>query len=364
MMRLRLVADDLTGALDAAAQFAGPGSEIPVFLADGARDPLAAFAIDADTRERADGEAAAAAARLAPILAPSAGVLSFKKVDSLLRGHPGLELAVTLGAVAARRCVIAPAFPFHGRATQGGRQFVRRGASWVPVGEDLRATLGSHGIAVQLKRPGEAVPQGVSLWDAESDDDLRRIAVSGAGLGEPVLWCGSAGLASALAPSTPPEVSAGRLERPMLGIFGSDDPATAAQLAACGGVLRLHSFGAAQLRRVSERLEDAGLCLVRLEAPPGTSRSGASDLIARAAAELTRGAPQPRSLLVAGGETLRAVCRSLGNGRLDVEGQVFPGVPVSRMVGGRWGGVRVISKSGAFGDERLVLRIVSGAPAA
>ena len=49
----------------------------------------------------------------------------------------------------------------------------------------------------------------------------------------PVLWCGSGGLAGALARGHRADAP-NRLKRPVLGLFGSDQPATAPQLAACG----------------------------------------------------------------------------------------------------------------------------------
>ncbi len=364
MKPLRLVADDLTGALDSGAQFSQPGPGMPVFFA--ARLPKAlpeAFAIDGETRERGAEHASAVAAHLARFLVGGGGAVSFKKVDSLLRGHPGLELAATLRAIPVRHCLIAPAFPFQGRVTRGGLQFARSGGSWNRAGEDLAATLASTGVAARLRRPGEPVPPGVSLWDAESDGDLSRIADSGAGLDGPVLWCGSGGLAAALSGSAPSTVHASRIERPLLGIFGSDHPVTAAQLAACGDVLTVGGPGGADAREVVARLERRRVCLVSLVPSRGLARPEAARHIALAIAELTGGVPRPRSVFAAGGETLRALCLSLGTDHLAVVGQVVPGVPVSRMSGGRWDGVQVISKSGAFGDDRLLLRMIPGAGA-
>ena len=60
------------------------------------------------------------------------------------------------------------------------------------------------------------------------------------------------------------------------------------------------------------------------------------------------------TLIVAGGETLRATCLALSAEALEVWGQVAPGLPRSVLRGGRWDGVEVISKSGAFGDDALL----------
>ncbi len=356
---LRLIADDLTGALDSAVQFAGKGREIPVYL--GHRLPAtlpAEFAVDSASREADAGSAAATASRLAPILAPSEGTISFRKVDSLLRGHPGLELAATLEKIQVPHCIVAPAFPHHGRVTRGGLQYIQSGGAWQRTGEDLRAALESRGGSVSLARPGDAVPRGISLWDAESDDDLRRIALSGSVLPGPVLWSGSGGLAAALsAPGRPPRAIAG-IGRPMLGIVGSDHPVTTAQLGAAG-VIDLVDGAAAEAAHVSAVMGVTGVCLVRFIVPRGSSRAEASRLIAQGIGRLTAHIPLPRSLLVVGGETLRSLCHSLDTDHLSVAGELSPGVPVSRMVGGRWDGTEVISKSGAFGDGALLRRISS-----
>jgi uncharacterized protein YgbK (DUF1537 family) len=69
--------------------------------------------------------------------------------------------------------------------------------------------------------------------------------------------------------------------------------------------------------------------------------------------EIASRVPKPATLIVAGGETLRAACVSLGATSLQVIGQIEPGVPRSIMRGGRWDGIEIISKSGAFGDKNL-----------
>jgi D-threonate/D-erythronate kinase len=361
MKMLRLIADDLTGALDSAAQFARSGRAIPVFL--GHRLPAELpqeFAVDGGSRETDGAAAASSAARHAPLLAPGRGVICYRKVDSLLRGNPGCEIAATLRVISVGHCVIAPAFPFHGRATRGGLQHVRSEGSWRRVGEDIRATLEKQGMRVALMRPGDPVPAGISLWEAHSDEDLRSIVLSASELPEPVLWCGSGGLAAALSAPAGPYVPIARIRRPMLGIIGSDDPVTSAQLGPCGGiVLGLGDDAAANCPRVSAMLGAEGVSLVRFELPPGTGRTEASTRIARRIDELARGMSPPASLLAVGGETLRSLCISLGTDHLCVTGQVIPGVPVSRMVGGRWDGTEVVSKSGAFGDPELILRIAS-----
>ena len=237
-----------------------------------------------------EGRAASAASRRhSAFFEIGPGVVAFKKVDSLLRGHPGLEIGALFKVMRPGHCVIAPAFPFHGRATRGGLQFARIEGSWIRVGEDLFATLDSMGIAVQRKRPGEPIPRGVSLWDAETDDDLRKVASASVGLTQTVLWCGSGGLAAALADAEVP--AAVMLERPILGIFGSDHPATATQLSACTGhVIAVPDNDA---MAISALLSERQICLARFEFPAATERAAASKLIERTLSKLAFQLPPP-----------------------------------------------------------------------
>jgi uncharacterized protein YgbK (DUF1537 family) len=86
---------------------------------------------------------------------------------------------------------------------------------------------------------------------------------------------------------------------------------------------------------------------------PEVTRDEAARRIARYFTALVRTLPPPGTLLVAGGETLAALCAALGAQALVAEGLVAPGVPRSMLRGGRWDGVAVVSKSGAFGADHL-----------
>lgn len=175
MIRVRLIADDLTGALDGAAQLSGLGGVIAISLQEAL--PAGSWAMDSATREVDAATAAARLSRLASALRPQPGEYAFLKLDSLLRGHAGSEIAAVAKALPGIDCMVAPAFPYQGRFTRGGRQWVRGGTG--PVGENLPVALRGHGVAVALCRPGDPVPDGVSLWDAEDDAELDRIVALG-----------------------------------------------------------------------------------------------------------------------------------------------------------------------------------------
>ncbi|TPQ32593.1 Hrp-dependent type III effector protein [Bradyrhizobium guangdongense] len=350
---LRLLADDLTGALDTAAEFVGLCGPFQVTWAEALpSNRPACLAVDTGTRERDKADSIAIVERLAPLLAD--GDIAYKKVDSLLRGAWAAELGATLRSGPWMSCIVAPAFAYQGRRTLGGQQYARaQDGSWLRVGDNLLAQLAAEGLDAQSGRFDADLPPGISVFDAESEADLDRIVAIGRRASQPVLWCGSGGLAGALARDS--DASAPSfLRKPVLGLFGSDQPATSAQLAACGdAVIALAETDEDNAGLVRRKLGREGVALVKFDLASGLSRAEAARRIARGLNSLTSALEPPGTLIVAGGETLRATCAALGARALEVTGRIVPGLPCSTLRGGRWDGVAVISKSGAFGAPNL-----------
>ena len=338
-MTLRLVADDLTGALDSAARFVPLVGPVPVLWRGEKLPPTAA--VDAGTRDLGAAAVCAAMQRLAPLL--HGADIAFKKIDSLLRGHVAAELAVCMAGF--DHCVLAPAFPFQGRVTRGGRQFVRDGDRWRDCGVDLPAALRACGLTVPLR-------------DAETDADLDAIVATGRALPGRVLWCGTGGLAGALAGRR--VVPCPALPRPILALIGSDHGVSAGQLAATGH--RLHRVAASGPHEIAaiRRSLRSGAAAVCVALPDGMPRAEAAGRIGDCFAAVLAAVDRPGTLIVSGGETLRRLCDALGVARLDVDGEVAPGVPASILRGGAWDGQRVVSKSGAFGDAGFLARLFAG----
>ena len=354
MTRLRLLADDLTGALDTVAELVPLVGEVPVVWRDGGGLPAwASLGLDSGTRE---SEPEAAMVRVAGLVECLDGAdIAFKKIDSLLRGATIGEIAACVRSGRWQSCILAPAFPYQGRVTRAGRQYARSGTGWVPVSEDLVSVLVGSGIQARMGRTDAELMPGVQVFDADSEDDLLAIAAIGRRCQHSVLWIGTGGLAQALAAghAHPAGVT---LPRPLLGLFGSDQAVTARQLAAC----RPHWIEVAGMEfdAVSERLDETGVALVSFRLEPDVSRATAAGAIASAVGRLTDAVPPPSCVVVAGGETLRTVCDAVGADRLLVRGRLVPGVPVSVIQGGRWHGVTVVSKSGAFGHSSLLRELI------
>lgn len=347
---LYLVADDLTGALDSAAAFATP--EAPVTVSWSKPEPSGAgpFAFSTETRDESLATAIDRSGLAAAAVGPTGRSLIFKKIDSLLRGHVAAELAAFARRLAPDRIVLAPAHPTLGRITQGGIQLAR-GADGAlrPIAVDLATELAACGFGVQWN--GDRPP--LTLADADSRADLEALVAREQTRGGRVLWCGSGGLAQALARRIQATIAvpAG----PTLLVIGTDHPVAAAQIEAMRGldpdaviVWREGDRVSALGERIARRLA-AGRLAVLVPGIAPCPRDEAARTIAAMLTPLLHDLPPPGALFCSGGETLRVVCDALGADGLQCEGFVAGGIPLSRLRGGRWPGVGITSKSGAFG---------------
>jgi uncharacterized protein YgbK (DUF1537 family) len=320
--RLLVVADDLTGALDAAAPFADRGLRVrvatsPEFLAAALQGADVA-AVSTRSRELAPDAARMAVAGV--LAALPAGVALFKKVDSRLKGN----IAAELSAFPAGPVLAVPALPEFGRIVRDGA--VRGFGVPQPIA-----------VAPLIGRPAQ-VP------DVETPEQMAA-AISAAG---GALFVGARGAAVALARG----MASGRASLPsaglpMLVVVGSTDPITRAQ------VDRLHTLtGLAVVAAPDGQATPApasGVTLLHAVPGPGATPPQVAATLGQAARAAAAGAA---SLVLTGGATAEAVLDALGVGVLDLHGDIVPGLPLSS--GGAW---TIVTKSGGFGAPDVLLRL-------
>lgn len=356
MRELAILADDLTGALDAAAAFASTAEPVDANWhgLDGNR-----VVVDTQTRAATPAAAHGRVASFLPALSESATAL--KKLDSLMRGNSFVELAACCRSDGFDAVYIAPAFPAQGRVTVGGRQVAT--ADGMPLSQPLTEALSAVGIPAVLVRSAVDLPgTGVAVCDAASDKDLDDIVAAGKSRARRVLWCGTAGLARAL--SGRPAVTAA--VRPELVIVGSRHEAARRHVAALRGALgrdavelvAADGIGSAVVE-VAAALRWRGRAVLAFDLPPLSD--GGAEIIYRAVfTRLRDSIAPPDAVIVVGGDTAYRLMRALGTTSLSVVGQWAPGVPVSRIHGGAWSGSALVSKSGAFADAGLFAKFIRG----
>jgi uncharacterized protein YgbK (DUF1537 family) len=380
MLPLGIVADDLTGALDAAAPFAARGYRTDVVLRSSGPSTADVVARSAESRMLTPD---AAVARTVALAHGVTTATLFKKIDSLLRGPLAAEIAALAAAISPDLVIVAPAFPAQGRVTIGGVQY----AHGRPVHEsvrdpfapaatsDLALLLADAGLATRLLALGDigAGPDAVRaalaaereggrvvVADAERQEDLDTLVRATATVGSEILWCGAAGLAHALAAALPPAQARPPppAVRRALVVCGSMHPASLAQCVhlerqagVVGRALLAHEGNPASLvAPVRHLLQENPCVLLTLVAPPEGDRPDRARALA-ALETLAAGLRNVPSLgvVATGGETAAALCRGFGFTRLAVCDVLDEGIPRSIGHGGPCDGMPVITKAGGFG---------------
>ena len=113
-MRCLLIADDLTGACDAAVQFRRRGANTVVEISPGIHT-CEVLAISTDSRGVSADVAEARIQALAERARTWAPEVIFKKVDSLWRGDQAGEIQACKVAFGCTEIIVTPAFPALGR---------------------------------------------------------------------------------------------------------------------------------------------------------------------------------------------------------------------------------------------------------
>lgn len=332
---LAIVADDLTGALDAAAPFASRGLHTEIALTIGAipralSEKPHVISINVASRERdIEGAREATAAALAQL---PAGVRLFKKVDSRLKGHIEAELDVT----PFRSALMAPAIPDFGRIVKAGH--VQGFGVDTPI--SIAATLGRH--AAQITVPDVATFEEMNGQLLASEAGTVDLLIGARGLAEALARQMTGGTVSRMA-----EIPPG----PGLFVIGSRDPITLAQIEELRAA-RTPRYLPAPNGRLTDTTADGSL-ITLVQAVPGTVPTNAQD-VSRFLAEgvvpaLTASAS---TLLLSGGATAEAVLEQMGITRFRLVGECMPGLGLAHA-----DGRCIIAKSGGFGQTGTLREI-------
>ena len=394
MTQITVIADDLSGAAEAAEQFRLRGHDTAVSLGPPTGPLVAVTVIDTGTRAGTAEEARV----VIDALPLPADTLVLKKTDSLWRGHVGPELE----ALAARGydVVVAGALPALRRTVVDGRPLVdglplvdtphwhlepRPAPSALAELVDQPSVLVGLDVvrscpAVFASRLDDALVGGVlALVDTETDDDLAAVVAAvlrltaRPGMRRPVALAGSAALAAALADAVPPAATPvvagsapadagprgwGGPARPVLVVVGSAAEVArghADVLAATGADVHVldpadGAGGLVDATRASlARVGIAVLAITDRRLPdPLTGSASLADVVARVAADVEV------DLVLTGGETARAVLDRLAATTLRPLAQVEHGAVLSRAADDRL----VATKPGSFGGPTVLADLV------
>jgi uncharacterized protein YgbK (DUF1537 family) len=362
------LADDLSGALDAAAAFHHAGRKVTIALSPDEWPETSADGIVGLTTETRNAVPAVAARAVTAALAQArarGGRLLYKKIDSTLRGPVEAELRALRSVMPDTPVLFTPANPAVGRTVRDGvllvhgvplaeTEFGRDPAS--PARESvIRTLLGPIGL------------ERVHIADAQSEADLVAAVAQMEATGGSWVGVGSGALARPIAArlATRPH------ER---GAVPASPLAPGPALMVCGSA---HAKNREQATMLA-RLRDVPVHELRMDAPSAAAGAAIADLRANrgaailieeqrhgdsahvvraiaAAAQDVLQATGVRRVFVTGGETAFALCRRLGISTLEFCAEIEAGLSVSRAED--VGGARLFAiKPGGFGDAHTWVR--------
>ena len=404
-----VVADDLTGAADSAVHFIPTAGEmllvdmertVPEVIQAG----TSGFALNTASRNLGSREVVSMVTRAVEFLSSLRLRLIYKKMDSQLRGKPGLEIETLRKGLGLACAFVAPAYPEQGRITKDSVHLVHG----IPVAEgeagkdpvtpvtrsslpeliaEQTGVMTSHiylkdlnqGMDKVYRKIGVLIKKGVRVitFDSVSREHLNMVARLGLDRFPGTLLAGSAGLALSAAAlinkdslRTPPALP---LCRSLLFVCGSASGVLHQQadglvsIGGCGEVsIGPESLTDADrwktLKKAAKEAWTKGDLLIRISpksASPPPVDVDTDELLSRLAA-LVAGLLEHKAtdgIFFSGGDTARKVLSETNARAIRIKGQACPGMAWGVAEGGTLAGVITVTKAGAFGREEDLVHL-------
>jgi len=343
----------------------------------------------------------------------------YKKIDSTLRGNIGHEIDAILRGMNGALGFMAPSYPEQNRRLVGGimiigekplaltevaqnatspiqeshvykllQQQSRNSVGWIDI------TLVASGVE-RLKEVVERKQKKgmkIIIFDAVSRQDLANVAEVGFSLERKPLFIGSAGLAEEVAKKITPSRVQSREPlkqtekdfKHILIISGTASSVTHQQLRR----IEQRKIPAYQLNKTLLVIDDIRAQVERKEiskkisnllsrgmvilktTPEMLLSEDSKDLpihlkivktladITLQSLELSKVAIRDLALILIGGDTAQSIINVLGNEGIEIEGEILEGVVKGHLIGGKWDGLNIITKAGAFGKENALEKII------
>ena len=413
MVKLLILADDFTGALDSGVKLAAHGSRTKV-ITDSHTDLGVAtkdsevLVVDTETRHLTADQAGAIVARLVRQALDLHIPYIYKKTDSALRGNIGAELSAVMNT-ANQPVAFFPSLPQMQRCTVGGVHYIQG----TPVAQSVFGSdpfepvtrsnvceligLQTDAPAISLEPLGEksSLPGQQAIWvfDGQTTGELLETGKRLKENGQLRMMAGCAGFAEVLPGllglAQEEAAKAPQLDERLLVLCGSVNPITIRQLdeAEKAGFVRLRmrpeqklnpdywirNEGRQLLERWKATLQTSSHIIVDSndEADSGCAAEyaavrglGIQEVRVHIASSLGRilkslnQCEQMGTLLITGGDTLLQCMNAIGVYEMEPVCELESGVVLSRF---ELDGHRryVISKSGGFGTQNLLIELAA-----
>ncbi|WP_077328783.1 four-carbon acid sugar kinase family protein [Virgibacillus siamensis] len=414
-----IIADDLTGANDSGVQLIEKGINTSVlFDIPRNQDNLdSGLVIDTNSRALSGEEAVSLTTKAGSFLKQSGYQSIYKKMDSTLRGHIGIELKALYNVFTPEFVFIAPAFPQLGRTTKDGIHYVNGvKIAETEISKDPKHPVMESSIPKLLE---QEIGQPVGLLkkadiedeesfretinefkrnkinyivcDAESQRDLQQAVQKMVTASERIIWAGSAGLAEVLpyvlGISQKIDKRSFPISNRVMTVCGSLSQVTQNQVSYA---IRQPDVTAVELdplqifvndwethrrdiiARMLEGLQNGNDIILYVPSNPEVRKSvmeAGKDLnltgyqigerisgsIGEIVATIAEKNKDLTGLVLTGGDTAKDVSHHLGGIGFHLIKQVEAGIPLGTLIGTDVN-YAVVTKAGAFGDESSIYR--------
>jgi uncharacterized protein YgbK (DUF1537 family) len=404
--RCLVIADDLTGAADAGAQFAKRGLDTRLISCkDRSKIDFSRYihqdvlVVNTDSRGLSPDEASSLISDvlknykkdLFPILYKMDGVLcfmapSYPEQDRRLVGGIMIvgEKPLALTEVAMSTTLPIRESHVHKLLQQQSQTSI----GWIDL------TLVASNFKCLQEKVEKEEKRGIRLiiFDAVSRQDLTNVTEVGFSLKKKPLFVGSAGLAEEVAKKiSPPEgtplVTSKQVVKPfkhILIISGTASSVTHQQLRRIeqrgiptyqlsktllvGDDVRVD----AERKEISKKISDSlsqGMVILKTT-PEMLQPENSADLpiylkivetlsdVALSSLERSKVEMHELALILTGGDTAQSIINALGNEGIEIEGELLKGIVKGHLIGGNWDGLNIITKAGAFGKENALEKII------
>ena len=404
-----ILADDLTGANDTAVQYKNCGASSIVSVGMPDSESISRFAgydvisVNTDSRAMPSAKAYDAVYKACRFFNKNGAAAPYKKIDSVLRGNPGAELDAVMDSFESDFAFVCPAYPENGRVVKSG--ILHAGDDKIDavktVAGDMKRSVRSVPLevvrdgaaAVGKYMLGEASKSGASVFvlDACSESDLKSIYDAALSFPEKYVLCGSAGLARFDAMRFAEKKKEAAENLPLkdgftLVISGSRNKKTRMQFQKLCDYVHTRCIVAdtktikygGESKVVNDCFEkaarriaagDTALLVVlsslfedfRIALKDSDENYREADVLSRAlgklAARIYEAFPL-RAIVSCGGDTTVRLCNALGAFGIEPVCEIVPGTPLGILVGGKADSLPIITKSGGFGDDSVLIECV------
>lgn len=409
-MKITIIADDFTGALDTATQFSKIG--IPTVAYPSAKkeslsvdNGTSVVVVNSESRHLEPSDAYRSVYALTQWALAQGSPIIYKKTDSVLRGNIGSELQAMADAVGGKAPIyFLPGYPRNGRTTVNGIHYYKG----MPIAEsifgqdplepvicsDVRQVLAAQtGMESRLVRKGDILPDGwedpcIYICDSQEDADIQDICrrLPPAAPDTPLLLAGCAGFAEYVAKDLLLDVTHSMVEQPLpaparlLIVSGSLNAVTIEQLRyskdrgivsfvmredieLAPGYVESPDFHrlAEQIQKTLDKkqvviLETAGVHPGDETIPKGKFIDVSESIAILVERILDQ--KENYAMAVFGGDTLQAIINRLFPSGIVPHGEIEVGVPVAHAVGCDRRNNMIITKSGGFGQQDVIAKIM------